>query len=59
MVRATSPGTFTLPGATIEDMYRPELRANTDAGTIAVEATGGPADESPATPEDSTGAAAP
>ncbi|MBI4921227.1 MAG: alpha-2-macroglobulin family protein [Devosia nanyangense] len=59
MVRATAPGTFTLPGATIEDMYRPELRANTDAGTIEVKATGGPADESPATPEDSADAAAP
>ena len=32
MVRAVSPGKFVLPGATIEDMYRPELRANTDAG---------------------------
>ena len=33
MVRAVSPGKFVLPGATIEDMYRPELRANTDPGT--------------------------
>ncbi|HEV7717459.1 MAG TPA: alpha-2-macroglobulin family protein [Arsenicitalea sp.] len=40
MVRAVSPGTFALPGATIEDMYRPELRANTDAGSIKVTATG-------------------
>ena len=38
MVRAVSPGTFVLPGATVEDMYRPELRANTDAGTIEVSA---------------------
>jgi len=38
MVRATSPGKFVLPGATVEDMYRPDLRANTDAGTIEVEA---------------------
>jgi len=40
MVRAVSPGTFVLPGATVEDMYRPEMRANTDAGTIEVTATG-------------------
>ena len=36
MVRAVSPGTFVLPGATVEDMYRPELRANTAAGTLEV-----------------------
>src|SRR5690606_32030251 len=40
MVRAVSPGAFVLPGATVEDMYRPELRANTAAGQIEVEATG-------------------
>jgi uncharacterized protein YfaS (alpha-2-macroglobulin family) len=40
MVRATAPGTFVLPGATVEDMYRPELRANTDADTIKVTAPG-------------------
>lgn len=40
MVRAISPGSFALPGATVEDMYRPELRANTDAGNIEVAATG-------------------
>jgi uncharacterized protein YfaS (alpha-2-macroglobulin family) len=40
MVRAVSPGTFVLPGATVEDMYRPELRANTDAGRIEVVAAG-------------------
>ncbi|MEO5808438.1 alpha-2-macroglobulin family protein [Devosia sp.] len=40
MVRAGSPGAFVQPGATIEDMYRPELRANTAAGTIEVSATG-------------------
>ncbi len=55
MVRATSPGTFTLPGATIEDMYRPELRANTDAGTIVVATTGGATDE--AAPADEADAA--
>ncbi len=26
------PGSFVMPGATVEDMYRPELRGNTDAG---------------------------
>lgn len=40
LVRAVSPGSFVLPGATVEDMYRPELRANTDAGSIEVSATG-------------------
>jgi hypothetical protein len=35
-----SPGTFVLPGATIEDMYRPERRANTDASRIVVTAPG-------------------
>jgi uncharacterized protein YfaS (alpha-2-macroglobulin family) len=36
LVRAVSPGTFVLPGATVEDMYRPEFRANTAAGAIEV-----------------------
>lgn len=36
MVRAVSPGTFVLPGATVEDMYRPELRGNTDADAIEI-----------------------
>jgi len=40
LVRAVSPGSFVMPGATVEDMYRPELRANTDAGQIEVGATG-------------------
>ncbi len=39
MVRATSPGSFVLPGATVEDMYRPEFRGNTDAGAIEVQTT--------------------
>ncbi len=39
-VRAVSPGTFVLPGATVEDMYRPDLRANTDAGTIEIAPAG-------------------
>ncbi len=41
MVRATAPGTFVLPGATAEDMYRPEFRGNTEAGTVEVQ-TGRP-----------------
>ncbi|MBN9345669.1 MAG: alpha-2-macroglobulin family protein [Devosia sp.] len=40
MVRATSPGTFVLPGATVEDMYRPEFRGNTDPGSIEVKTAG-------------------
>jgi hypothetical protein len=40
MVRATSPGKFVMPGATIEDMYRPELRANTDAGSVELQSPG-------------------
>ena len=44
MVRAVSPGKFVLPGATVEDMYRPELRANTDPGTLEIGTPGsGPA----------------
>ena len=40
LVRAVSPGTFVLPGATVEDMYRPELRGNTDAGHIEIGSSG-------------------
>jgi hypothetical protein len=40
VVRAVSPGQFVLPGATIEDMYRPQFRANTASGEIEVTATG-------------------
>ena len=40
IVRAVSPGTFVLPGATVEDMYRPEFRANTGTGTVEVVASG-------------------
>jgi uncharacterized protein YfaS (alpha-2-macroglobulin family) len=36
IVRAVSPGTFKHPAALIEDMYRPERRARTDSGTVAV-----------------------
>jgi uncharacterized protein YfaS (alpha-2-macroglobulin family) len=38
MVRAVTPGSFVLPGATVEDMYRPEFRANTAAGSIEITA---------------------
>ena len=40
LVRAVSPGTFVLPGATVEDMYRPEFRASTASGTVEVTPTG-------------------
>jgi len=40
MVRAVSPGSFTLPGATVEDMYRPEFRGNTAAGRVEVTQAG-------------------
>ena len=40
MVRAVSPGKFVQPGATVEDMYRPDLRANTDAGSIEIAPAG-------------------
>ena len=36
VVRVVTPGTFTLPEAVVEDMYRPSLMARTDSGqTIA------------------------
>ncbi len=37
IVRAISPGTFHHPAAIVEDMYRPEFRARTAAGTVVVE----------------------
>ncbi len=40
MVRAVTPGTFTRPGASVEDMYRPEMRANTGAGVITIAPAG-------------------
>jgi len=36
VVRAVSPGSFAHPAALIEDMYRPERRARTDAGRVEV-----------------------
>jgi alpha-2-macroglobulin len=36
MVRAISPGVFHHPAASVEDMYRPDYRARTDAGTVVI-----------------------
>ncbi len=36
VVRAVSPGVFHHPAATVEDMYRPDYRARTDAGQITI-----------------------
>ncbi|EAR52935.1 hypothetical protein OG2516_10746 [Oceanicola granulosus HTCC2516] len=36
IVRAVSPGTFHHPAASVTDMYRPEMRAKTDTGRVAV-----------------------
>jgi hypothetical protein len=36
MVRAVSPGTFTLPAAEVVDMYRPEFVARTGSGSVSV-----------------------
>lgn len=36
MVRAISPGTFTLPAAEVSDMYQPRFVARTEAGSLAV-----------------------
>ncbi|HMK68848.1 MAG TPA: hypothetical protein VK433_09890, partial [Stellaceae bacterium] len=38
VVRAITPGTFVLPAAAIEDMYRPSVRARTAMGSTTVEA---------------------
>jgi alpha-2-macroglobulin len=35
-MRAVSPGTFAQPGATVEDMYRPELFARSASGRVEV-----------------------
>ncbi|HVY51726.1 MAG TPA: alpha-2-macroglobulin family protein [Devosia sp.] len=58
LVRAVSPGTFAMPGATIEDMYRPELRANTDAGSIEIGTPGTTVSGTPAAPAPETAASA-
>jgi len=36
MVRAVSAGTFAHPAATVEDMYRPELRAQTASSELTI-----------------------
>lgn len=36
MARAIAPGSFNLPAATLEDMYRPERQARTGAGHVEV-----------------------
>jgi hypothetical protein len=36
VVRAVSPGSFAHPAALVEDMYRPERRARTDAGWVEI-----------------------
>jgi alpha-2-macroglobulin len=37
IARAVTPGSYVLPAATIEDMYRPSVRARTAMGTLTVE----------------------
>jgi len=36
VVRAVSPGTYVLPQAFVEDMYRPDRYGRTGTGTVAV-----------------------
>jgi len=36
IVRAVSPGDFHHPAASVEDMYRPQFRAHTDAGRVTI-----------------------
>jgi uncharacterized protein YfaS (alpha-2-macroglobulin family) len=36
VVRAVSPGTFHLPAASVADMYRPDYRAQSEAGRITI-----------------------
>ncbi|MCX8507503.1 MAG: alpha-2-macroglobulin, partial [Rhodobacteraceae bacterium] len=36
VVRAISPGSYRLPAASVEDMYRPDYRAITDSGRVTV-----------------------
>jgi len=36
VVRAVSPGSFAHPAAQVEDMYRPDYRARTAAGTVDI-----------------------
>jgi hypothetical protein len=41
VVRVVSPGRFVLPAASIRDMYRPDVAARTEAGTVTIGAPGG------------------
>jgi alpha-2-macroglobulin len=41
IVRAVSPGTYVLPQAYVEDMYRPDRYGRTATGTVTVAAAGG------------------
>jgi hypothetical protein len=36
LARATTPGTYVLPGATIEEMYHPEVHGRTASGSVVV-----------------------
>jgi uncharacterized protein YfaS (alpha-2-macroglobulin family) len=36
IVRAVSPGSYVLPQAVVEDMYRPDRFGRTDTGVVAV-----------------------
>jgi uncharacterized protein YfaS (alpha-2-macroglobulin family) len=38
MVRAVTPGTFTVPAPSIEDMYAPEIRARGTRGSVTISA---------------------
>ncbi|MBL4892967.1 MAG: alpha-2-macroglobulin family protein, partial [Rhizobiaceae bacterium] len=38
MVRAVTPGTYVLPAASVEDMYRPQFQARTATGFITIKA---------------------
>ena len=36
LVRAVTPGTYRMPASSIEDMYRPSLRARTEMGDVTI-----------------------
>ena len=36
MVRAVTPGEYTIPGANVEDMYRPDVFARSQAGRVTI-----------------------
>jgi len=40
VVRAVTTGSFTFPGAVIEDMYRPQRVATTEHGTLQITPSG-------------------